>query len=402
MKKLTLLTVLLLALGLTLGFAQEVKPTVTLTGSATLTAGIDLNDMSTGFSNAAAAALTVNLVGPDLSFTKAGEGAIFGSITISNVELFWSTAAETYGPAATDVAAKIVAGPIAIGIYNVPTLSADSVAGVEVTADDVVDAEGSSVKGSYTKFGTWVSYTMAPIDIKVKIMSGDDWLLNNLNSYAFGLDGTLTLTPITVTFGGYKGINYAVGSNPLLAYVTVAAALAPITASLKFDANMGDAVGATFDFDIGVGLRFDIDTAKTVYVTADVAYGPGFDGTAGGASDLDIKLYFMEPAAGLIPDLNFDLTAYILDLMGTNLLEYEVLVNGGYKMMLDKVNYAKPFASVIYGNPNNSTIDVLKLTVGVELALFPKTVITAKYASGNLMLTTGGLGAFTVATVITY
>jgi len=124
MKKLTLLTVLLLALGLSMGFGQELKTSATLSGSATATWGIDLKTMDTGFTNSAAAALTLNLIPADQSFTKAGEGAVYGSITISNVELYWSDAVlEVFGPADTDVAAKIVAGDLSVAIYTFPTFS---------------------------------------------------------------------------------------------------------------------------------------------------------------------------------------------------------------------------------------------------------------------------------------
>jgi hypothetical protein len=84
MKRLTLLTILLVVVGLTAG-ALELKPAFTLSGSATLEWGIDLDNMTTGFLNSAAADLTVTLLAADGTDTHAGKDGWYGSITISNV-----------------------------------------------------------------------------------------------------------------------------------------------------------------------------------------------------------------------------------------------------------------------------------------------------------------------------
>ena len=51
MKRLTLLTILLIVVGLASGFSLELKPLFTLAANAKVTWGINLDAMTTGFLN---------------------------------------------------------------------------------------------------------------------------------------------------------------------------------------------------------------------------------------------------------------------------------------------------------------------------------------------------------------
>ena len=131
MKRLTLLTILLVVLGLTAGFALELKPSFTLSGWAKVEWGIDLNDMSTGFKNSAEGDLSVILFAEDTEDTHKGEGDWYGEITISNIELWW-TADEVAGTGTWNAdelgfEAKIVGlgGKLAIGVFDNPDLGSN-------------------------------------------------------------------------------------------------------------------------------------------------------------------------------------------------------------------------------------------------------------------------------------
>jgi hypothetical protein len=204
MKRLTLLTILLVVVGLTAG-ALELKPAFTLSGSATLQWGIDLDSGYTGFKNSAAADLTVTLMAADGTDTHAGTGDWYGSITISNVELGFASdealAAYITG-GALGVSAKIVglAGALAIGVYSAPDLLIDFVAAIEnADVDDtVVDIEGT-LSTDYGQYGTYVSYTLSPaLMVGLEVVSENDWTLNAAQAYAVALDVQAKFAPLTI------------------------------------------------------------------------------------------------------------------------------------------------------------------------------------------------------------
>ncbi len=91
MKRLTLLTILLVAVGLASGFSLELKPGFTLTASAKLSWGIDLDTMHTGFKNAETIDAYVWFFKDETTDTHQGEGDWYGVIKVKDLELFWYT-----------------------------------------------------------------------------------------------------------------------------------------------------------------------------------------------------------------------------------------------------------------------------------------------------------------------
>ena len=90
MKRLTLLTILLVVVGLTAGFGLELKPSFDAHRLREPWSGASIwTDWSTGFQNTAEADLTVNLFAEDTEDTHKGEGDWYGSITISDIELWF-------------------------------------------------------------------------------------------------------------------------------------------------------------------------------------------------------------------------------------------------------------------------------------------------------------------------
>jgi hypothetical protein len=172
MKRIALLTVLLLAVGIAAGFAIDVKPTVTLSGTATLTWGYDLVTGATGFKNAADGAFTLAFLAADGTDTHAGTGAAYGSITFANVEAYWTIDSApltlTIGPADADITAKIVVTPFEITVTTAPGFTQDFFGAFEDAdvPDLVVDsneaAYGMPGSGFTTPYGTGITGTSGP------------------------------------------------------------------------------------------------------------------------------------------------------------------------------------------------------------------------------------------------
>lgn len=402
MKRLAVLGIVLLALT-TLVFAQvKVEPKVTLAASATLTWGVDLSTFDTGFTNAADADLTVAFIAADSTDTHKGEGKAYGEIKVSDIELVFGGAdvVDTLNNADNmlsdwlvdaDVSAKIVMAPLEFGIYAAPTMYVDSIGEIEVDANDdnIVDIEATYYAGgggaavqpfaayaaNSTTYGTWVKATVGPLAATVKLASTNWAAADNTaadwNSYAAGLDGVLTVAPATINFGGYadwEGSKYGF-------YAKAALTAGPLAMWAGFEGNYATA----FTFVTGGNVTFTL--MPTVTLAATVMYGTPING-------LDVKVVFTEPAAaGLVDNLDFTLTGYLLD-VGDDTLdpEFEVIATGGYKVMMDKVYYVRPYATFKYGQGNDDATfaNYMYAEAGLQMQLIPLTLFTVKYVSGDL------------------
>ena len=121
MKRISILLIAFLLLG-SFAFAQEFEPSVTLDGSASLTFGADLEEGTTGFSNAATATLTLELVPTDTAVS--GDAPVTGRIELAGFGISISGAEVTHSAGA--ITAWIVAEPVQLKIYSAPTLEFDS------------------------------------------------------------------------------------------------------------------------------------------------------------------------------------------------------------------------------------------------------------------------------------
>lgn len=405
MKRLTLLVVLLGVMGLAAGFALEVKPALTLTGSATLTWGVDLNDFSTGFTNAGSADLTITLLAKS-SDTHEGKTGLYGSITISNLSLTFLDGAAKAGDAAAapvepTVAAKLVAGPISVGINAAPGMSSDVAAQIETDTDaddanlydNVIDEE-ADFGPAYSGNGTWVKYTADMFSVTFDIKSEAAHVANNSQAYAIGLEGSVTAVKDLLKFGvgAFYGFNYAAG-NPLNAYVSVTLTPAGMgTVALALDAT----IVPTFVFEPAAVVTLNLNKEATAYVKGSFLYRSD-------DSNLDTLLNVMIPSDTLLGALNFDTTVEVFDLLTT--LEYGILVDLGYKAKLSGDMYVRPNIAVKYAAPNVTPAQTgLYLTPAVEIGLSaaPLMTLTAAWTSGNLLAATADLGALTFALKVTY
>jgi len=398
MKRLTLLTILLVVVGLTAGFALEVKPSFELSGLGQVTWGIDLDDFSTGFENYAEADLTVNLFAEDTEDTKKGDGDWYGSITLSDIELYW-TADEATGAAlngdALGVEAKIIGlgGDLAIGVYNAPDIGYNYVVAVEDDEDDdyvVPEDEGDGLIGGglydTLAYGTYVSYTVSEmLMLGFDIVSGDTHILNDAQQYAFGFEVQLLFGAIEVDAGVCYGFNYA--TSPFGFGAKVAYSSDPVDAWVGFDGE----VDGGFAWEVGGGATFTL--AEGVTADLGVVYG-------GSYQDLDAKVAFTEPGeAGLVDGLDATLTVWVLDVLddaADDDLEYQVNFDAGYQM-----GKLYPHFGVEYGDPNDAAA-YLEVYVHCDYDLFEAapTTLFVEWTSGDLLAS--ALGEFLIGVKVEY
>lgn len=405
MKRFALLTVLLLVLA-TLGFADDVlKPGLAFAGGATLSWGIDLDQMTTGFKNETDVTVDLTLVSA-FSQEKKGTGDVYGVIKVSDfdltVSLFDGTVVGAPALAASGdaaVEAYIVAGALQVGVYAAPGMSLAKAALVEADEDGdylIVDDQGAVASDGFDHglYGTYVQYTMGPAVLKAVVKSAEDWDNNTDNGYAAGLEAVLTFAPITVGLGGYYGF-YAGDDVPLL-YATFGVAQDMIALDAAFDLALDTAI--LWDASVSATLTLKPDTTFMV-----AAYLDSLD-------DLDVKAVFTEPAAeGFVPGLGVGLSAWILDAM----TELEYLVSADISYAVGKFT---PSIGIDLGNNEAETGGgddaandaFFTVSVGVSAALFDNVTLSATWTSGDFMqpdvspFATGQIGDFVLAANIAF
>jgi len=377
MKRLTLLTILLVVVGLTAGFAIDVKPTFSLSGSATLSWGVDLDTGDTGFQNSATATATLSLMADGTTDTHAGKGDFYGSITISGLELYWTgtDAALAQAGDALSVSAIFMAKGFEIGIYGAPSITGNAVAAIEADGYTIDETETALTVGANfgTTFGTYVKGTFGPVTAKVKVISNNDWSDDPaVNEYAIGLDGTLTVKPVTVGFGVEE--NWVAETTGF--YVDLGATVGPVVAYAGFD---GQLVSGGFAWDADAGATLTLANTDTLKVG--VVYGDNFNG-------LDAIVIFSEKEAkGFVDNLALTLTGLVLDIADdVNDPEYEVDLAGSYKIALNDAQSVTPGFTVVYGS-DFETVDTLKFTAYVSASLFPLTTFKVLYTSSDMLVT---------------
>jgi hypothetical protein len=393
--------------GLASGFALEVKPSFTLSGSATLTWGLNLDTMDTGFKNAASADFTVFLVAEEQSDTHAGKGDLYGSITMSDLELYWIdgliyVGADVNGPAEPSISAKLVMGPMELSIFDHPAMNSEGAPAIEDSQDtgnDIVNAiltaEPAYTFGAYNNGqGTQLKYNMGSSWLALDVVSADAW--DNAateSNYAVGAQASMAFAPVTLGLGLFQGITYA--ANPLGGYVTVAADLTGIgSAKVGFDWSY-DFVGAAFAYDLYAQAQMNFNKDATAYLLAKVFYG---------ASNLDSALYLMIPVDSLLGKINADVTFFALDL-NTASADLGALAHLGYNFTLANGMLVAPTVFVAFTSVGTAPA-VNSLQIGpqvvVTLATAPTTTLTLAYTTHDLLATPIGFGDITLAAKVAY
>jgi len=319
MKKSLVLSLLFILIASAIGFSADGdQVTFVVTGDASVTWGIDLDFLTTGFVNVASSELKITLVvEQDMEKGTEADGAVYGYIFLENFKWEVGTTAVDNGkhddgldndgdtvideadefgtvavaaaPVMPTITAKIYAKPVFVKIYSKPEIkpnkasiytSLGSKLGVIDTVDltplglgtiSLYDFVGFDLSGTG---GIEVGVDTDMVDVAVQLMSFGSYVdgsFNAFNVYSLGL--TSTITPFT-------------GFNIELA------------AGLKFD-QFEDNTAGTFEnpIEFGVGVSYEIDLGGDMKLIPKA----GFDGYMDSETVLGLatSLFLMEIGGGV-------------------------------------------------------------------------------------------------------
>lgn len=428
MKKLAVLSIVLLMLT-TLVFAEVmVEPKVAFSGSGTLTWGIDLDTTANhGFSNSASSNLTVTLVGASTETKGGAEGeTVFGAISLSGMKVVLDSAATTNafpdavasttdvdldGDAATlddgyisalgdavsvakafvtapTVDAYVMLGPAKWFIYAAPDLGITYAAQLEDDADAnywAEDDEADNVAPDFGAGATGVEIAAGPVTIDALIASAGDWTA--AASYGVGVKATLAVGPATIK----AGMNYPFAAGSALGLgASLGLAAGPATIAAGFD--MTTAAGTPMEVTGGVTLALpDVAT-----ITANAAFGVA-NAVATWGLDAEVGA-----TLSAVPNLSFSALLGLWDL--TTALEWGVKVAGSYKIAMGETNYVTPGVTTYISTENGADMRIVLIGT-VTAVLIPNTTFTLTYTDLDLTDSTSFAGTdrlLTFATAVAY
>ncbi len=449
--------VLLLALAVIGGAAFAEDAAYTLTGSASLTWGYDLDTAAHGFTNAMTSTITLPLVAKGSS--SKGEEAITGQIMLKNfaISLKDSAGTDTITITSGAVTAKILLpSNLYVAIYGMPTFAVNYATSFAPWVADAFDDTNGLVAPELTAAGGFSLGMTGDLSFSLNVGS------TNKHTAVAAAPGTATSalyvatgTEVAATGVSYTTLAGAAQALPLTAgtvYVKVtagaAAGAAPanqymagvnvgytvadlvtvgakaIYGNIGADSTtigLGVNVSATPMDGLAVVLATDVSVAAVtgldVMFTADyslaelLSFGAGaYYGKAdiaAAASRLDAKVRLGLLA---VENLTLDVGVDLWDLAANPAINPMLVLVGGnasYKYMLSDATYVKPYAAGGY----ELNDEVLALDVGLEAMLFPMTTFKLDFTAGKLATdnVTGGSngfgtdkGIFTFVTTIAY
>lgn len=452
MKKAIVLLLALAVLG-SAAFAEDVA--YTLSGSASLTWGYDLNTEAHGFTNKADATLTVPFIAKQSS--THGEEVITGSITIKDFQYKMVdkiSGNPTQTMSAGSITAKILfPSDLYLQIASAPDFSIANAAmqGPISAGDDwdmdmvapALDSSGGFTFGMDSAFGFalmvgstnkhtlagatdaeygWVDNdddpTTAPIwdivtDAEAAEDPANDYMIGGSFSYAIE---DLADFGVNFIFGAFQNDHPTTG-------VGVYANATPIeglSLYLGADFDIGYYVPLADDTFNGMDLQFDADYEMADLFNAGLGVYMAIPNLA---AEVGNPILTAMVNAGLlaVENLTFEVSVNMMDILDAYEAKEGMVmafgVNADYTMMLDDVNYVKPYASFtmipevksggLWDAPELQTVNV-----GVEAQFFPLTTFTLDYIAGEItedsifagttMGDKGDKGVFTFTTKITY
>ena len=442
MKKITLLLVMLLAFGLTLGFADETQVTFELDGSASVTWGLNLDDPNgTGFLNDVSSEIDIILVAE--STEEKGEGDIYAWMELDEFEVKID---EEDGLTVTpgDVSAMIYINDLWIDVtdddLDVDEASLDAVflggSVVDIDDEDPYLAPGDSLDWTnvdvslisaagywdsieYTKSGSVaLGYTMEDmVEVSLRIGSFNDWFgaVPDENAYALKLAGEFTaIDGLTVDASAVLGLNYdatipiAFGLNTeyeldLTDMISVAPFVgADIITSLD-DPSTGPVEDDALSFEIGGGVKvlwpgFDDEDSNEFSqgledddIVSGFSVGVNFISTGDADPYMNILVALYEDAGdeSLIPGLGAQAFFEWYDVLDATTLAVYPDDAMGFGIYADyAIGMLMPYGKLTYDMHD----DDVALTLGVEAAVIDRVTVTVEYWNPRLMdMTDAGL-----------
>jgi hypothetical protein len=363
MKKLSILLIgLLLVTGF--AFAQEVS----VSGSATVTFGIDLDGTpSTGFENTGSSDINLVWLSGDAS------AGTQGWITISG----WDITFDDDDGLAID-AGSVEAGwmfdPVTITIYSAPGFAGGEADGIGYEGADPEDVVGVALTaennaGDPGFQGLTIDVALGVADLTLLVASDGTWVENDDNAYVFGAEVGATAGPATISAGVYLDVY---GAETATAFdLGVGLTAGPATIGIGFDGAMVNGADLAWDAEADIGL----DVAGIGVDIQTYFYTP--------VADLDMDLDVLLDLSGLVEALTFTELFETVSVLGAAFADWNSVTTLGYAVS-DQVSTSATFEI--------DDASVIDLDVTVTLTGFVEnTVFELGYTVDDLGTNTGAI-----------
>ncbi|MCY4377745.1 MAG: hypothetical protein OXC31_28650 [Spirochaetaceae bacterium] len=443
MRKIALLTMPLLVLGLFSLSAEEMEmmgPTVNspvtaeVSGSSTLTWGIDLATNSTGFTNTHAADLKITIVPEQSTNTGMMDDSddLYAYIELNTFK--WEvTSADGQGKTtAPSIVTKLFMGPLSITTYAKPEVKIDYVdtvdgaddTGVGDKEDEFPGKDFPDVETVYgSSGGVTVSYDIAPVMLSLGVVSENDWTeskpdpefkdVTACHTHAANDKGEVVLKKCANedkddqneenAYAFIGTVNLDIGDNADLE-ATVAYAheyttgddigigaeatfnLGDITPVIAFDTSI-PSDGDTVPWDVGGSVKWNLSADEESHVSTNLMMHSPTDGD----SKLYVSLSLVEGAGddGALEGMGAELTVGLDDAAGDS--DWNAKVAASYL-----VEGIMPYFDVSFGSADTATT---AFKAGLELTMIKHLTTTLEYASTDIET---DKGAVTTAFKISY
>lgn len=391
--------------------------TVEVSGSSTVTWGIDLASNATGFTNTSEADLKITIV-PEQSTNTGMMDDSDDLYAYIELNTFKWVANDADGVAVTkpSIVTKLFMGPLTITTHAGPTVEVDY---VDSNDDDKADgtdedefpgADFDDVKTGYAGTGLTVAYDIAPVVLSLGVVSENDWDdtdkgnvvpdkadchihkddettmacpktanvddLNDENAYAFlgmvnldiGDDAELEAKVAYAheyTAGGYQmpddiGIGAKATFN-----------LGDITPIIAFDTAI-PSDGATVPWDVGGSVKWNLSADEESHVSTNLMMHSPIEGE----SKLYVSMSLVEGDgdAGALEGMGAELTIGLDDAAGAS--DWNAKVAGSYL-----VEGIKPYFNVSFGSADAAKT---AFSAGLELTMIKHLTTTLEYASTDI------------------
>jgi hypothetical protein len=409
---------LLLALALIGGavFAEDVA--YTLSGSATLTWGYDLDTEAHGFTNEADATIIIPFVAEQSS--THGEEPITGMIMLEDFAYVVSNDAdEAIGVTGGDVTAKILfPSGLYMQIASAPDFEIDNANLQAPLTDDDWDFTDATITGlaaynvapSIASVGGFTLGMEGDLSFGIKVGSTNTHTAGTSghDSYMAGLDvgyavGDLATVGANFIYGEF-------GADPVMMGFGVTVDATPVeglAVYLGADVEMDDITGMDLQFDASYEIADLLSFGAGTYV----AIGDFAATTGNPWMGANVRLGVLA-VENLTLDLGVDLWDILDAADGATPVDMDVLLgaDAAYSIALEGDNYVKHYAGFNYSVVPEITV----LDLGVEFVLFPMTTFDINFSAGSLTANTvaGGTsfgsdaaqdsGVFTMSVTIEY
>lgn len=393
MKKITLVLVMLLTLGLVAATAQEVAISPSFSGSATMTVGYNLDATTFGIVNAPAMELKLNIMAGGTAANEA-PGGWYGDAQLTLAAV--SAADNAITIADPTVTAKITNGSLYFQIWALDGFATGKVSPVETAlgagagfaAEDATETDIKSDLADGTG-GVTIGMANDMLDFKLYFATESGYAATDTpddnSSFLVGTDVKLTAGPAVVELEAVKGIG--VSADELGIGAKVALDVSPLTAWVGADVQM---VSAATAWELGAGASL---AAAPLTAGLALAYSENYN--------MDTEVTLALDLGDIDPSLLLGI--YDIGVAAPDQMDWLAKLTVSYVMGIMTATVVTGYDS--YGD--------LPLSITLALAgVIPKTDVTIAWSSNSLVdasldVTDGGgnaaqKGTATVAVKVSY